>query len=260
MATPGEQVVAHALTFVGVHEVPWGSNLGRPHPEDWQGFFGMRAVPWCGCFVAAMWRDVLGDHADQGIGSPGTQYMYDHARAIGAVINKPVPGCAFVYPGVHTGLVTHVLSGSVVATVEGNHGDQVATDSRAYGPGTGIYFVAPKAIRDNVAPQAPPARLYYIEDPSAAPILRGPWSTAKARDRVLSRLPLARRKAARPVSTPKGFAFLEGPRKVFGPWTTAAARDNALASLRKHQPGRSYRPMSKAADNHARANALGKTT
>jgi hypothetical protein len=259
--TPGEQVVNHAMQFVGVHENPMGSNRGNPEPSGWmREVYGSDGIPWCACFVTAQWRS-LGPHADDGLGSASTQLMYDTARQTGAVLAHPVPGCAFVYPGVHTGLVTHVLSGSVVATVEGNHGDAVATDQRAYGPGTGLYFIAPKAIRENAAPPAPPERLYYIENLSAQPVLYGPWRSQKLRDARLAKLPLARRKAARPVQTAPGkYGWLEGPRKLLGPWGTAAARDTALKTLQARHPGTPYRAMSKVHTVNAVGSALGKTT
>ena len=257
--TPGEKVVAAAQKYLGVHERPYGSNTGSPQPNGWQAKpWGLSAVPWCGCYASAMYREAKVD--DEGIGHPATQTMYDTAVAKRAVISHPVVGCYFVYPGIHTGIVTQVLSGNRVGTIEGNTADSVGTHVRAFGPGTGLYFLAPKALRGAAQVPPPPAMEFWIENTSAQPILRGPWRLKAVRDFNLKKLPPARRKAARPVRIGKKFAFLEGPRRMFGPWPTSAARDNALKSLKKNRPGGAFRTFSKRHVDTTPADSLGKTT
>lgn len=43
-----------AAKFIGVAEMPPGSNLGYPYPNHWEAEFGMSGVSWCGCFAGAM--------------------------------------------------------------------------------------------------------------------------------------------------------------------------------------------------------------
>ena len=262
--TPGERVVHVAGKYLAVHENPWGSNLGRPQPEGWQSAFGMRGVPWCACAVAGWYSEAGVDM--QGIGSPSTQAMADRAKAVGAVVARPAPGVIGVYPGVHTFIVSHVVSANatrtagLIATIEGNHGDAVGTAVRSYGPGTGLMLIAPKELREQPAAVSSPERLYYIENLEAKPVLFGPWRSKAARDRRLAKLPAARRKAARPFHNARGYGWLEGPRKLYGPWHTAAARNAALISLAKRLPHQPLRAMSKPAPVNVRADGMGKTT
>lgn len=257
--TPGEEVVKHALQFVGVHELN-GTNTGSPQPDGWERrVYGSIGVPWCACYVSSMWEDILGKKNLDGLYSASTQLMFDTARAKGLMLRSPVVGCAFVYPGVHIGLVTKVLSDRVISSVEGNHGDAVATDQRAYGYGTGLYFIAPREIIRNSTPELPPERLYYVEDMSAEPILRGPWIGRKRRDAKLRSLSPERRKAARPVDLGKNkFGFLEGPRRLYGPYPKKEQRDATLQKLQAKFPGRPFRAVSK--QHSYTANSLGKTT
>ena len=139
----------------------------------------------------------------------------------------------------------------------------MATDVRAYGSGTGLYFIAPSVIKDEAWNPAAPERLYYIENLSAEPVLFGPWRSQKGRDANLAKLPLARRKVARPVQVAPGkFGWLEGPRRLLGPWTTKDARDAALKRLQSTHSNTPYRTLSKVHDsaNNAAASPLGKTT
>lgn len=43
-----------ASQYIGVAEMPPGSNRGNPHPDDWERNFGMAGVSWCGCFAGSM--------------------------------------------------------------------------------------------------------------------------------------------------------------------------------------------------------------
>lgn len=258
MSSLAEKVISTARKYVGIHENPLGSNRDGGGPIDrWQAAVGLRGVPWCGCAVKGWYAEAGVD--DDGIAHPATQVMYDRARAQGAIVSEPIPGSMFVYPGIHTGLVVRDLGGGVVETIEGNTSDSVAYRRRAYGPGTGLYFLAPRAIRVGAKPK-PPARDYYVEDPLATPILRGPWRSKAARDRALSRLPKARRARARAVRVGPGwYGFLEGPRRLYGPWDSNAARDDAHKKL-ESRLGRNLRRVSRPARRAAAvADALGKT-
>jgi hypothetical protein len=256
--TPGEKVVAVARKYLGVRENPMGSNLGKPQPEGWQAKpWGMKGVPWCGCAVAGWYAEAGVD--DEGIAHPSTWTMYQTAQKKKAIINSPVVGCMFVYPGIHTGIVTQVLPGNRVATLEGNTADSVGTHIRAYGPGTNLYFLAPKVLRrSGDSEPVKPLLEYWVEDVKAQPRLRGPWLTKAGRDKALAKLPYARRRLARPIRVGRKYAFLEGPRRLFGPWSSTEARDNALKSLKKNRTEGAFRTFSKRAPV-AQADSLGKT-
>jgi hypothetical protein len=212
--------------------------------------------PWCGAFAAAMYKAV--DVDDQGIGHPSTAYMATRARNVGAEVTRPMPGCYIIWPGTHTGIVIRDLGGNVVLTVEGNSSDGVFYRRRAYGPGTGVMFAAPLAVRLGNRPKPAP-RNYYLEDTAARPVLRGPWRTRAMRERAIAKLPASKR-GVRRVRTGKGYAFYEGPRRVFGPWDSKDARDNAQRTL-EARLGRRLRPYSRLAPTAAAvaADALGKT-
>jgi hypothetical protein len=64
------------------------------------------------------------------------------------------------------------------------------------------------------------------------------------------------------VRTAKGYAFYEGPRRVYGPWASKADRDAAAAAL-ANRLGRTVRRYSQAvakAPGIIAPDALGKTT
>lgn len=255
--TPGERVAREAEKYVGVRESPVGSNRGNPYPDRWQRPWGMGyGWPWCGAFAAAMYKAASVD--DQGIGNPGTAAMADKARKVGAVVSRPIPGCYIIWPGTHTGIVVRDLGGNVALTVEGNSSDGVYYRRRAYGPGTGVMFAAPLEVRIGNRPK-PAARNYYLEDEAAKPVLRGPWRTRTARERVIAKRPADKRNVRR-VKVGKGFAFYDGPRRVYGPWDDKDARDAARVML-EARLGRRLRPYSRLAPSAAAvaADSLGKT-
>ena len=258
--TPGEKVARAAEKFVGVRENPPGSNRGRPYPDAFEKPWNMGyGWPWCGAFASYAYRTAGVD--DQGIGHPSTAYMADRARKLGAVISRPIPGAFIIWPGTHTGIVIRDLGGNVALTVEGNTSDSVAYRRRAYGPGTGVMFAAPLEVRVGNRPK-PPARDYYLEDPAAKPVLRGPWRTRAARERVINKLPASRRRRVRRVRSAKGYAFYDGPTRVYGPWDSRKARDEAREVL-EARLGRKLRPYSRlaptASPGKVAGEALGKT-
>ncbi len=258
--TPGERVARQAAKYLGVAEVPPGSNRG-PEVDRWQRPWGIGyGWPWCGAYVAAMYAEAGVN--DNGLAHPSTAVMYQRAKARGAIIPRPMPGALILWPGKHTGVCAdYSPDGRTVVTYEGNSGDAVRQRVRAFGPGTGVVFVAPPAVRNAPAAKPKQARRYYVEDVAARPIFRGPWRMKAQRERVIARLPKHRRKTVRRVRTPRGFAFYEGPRRTYGPWATKAQRDNAARILAKRL-GRTVRIYSRPATKRPNLtpDAMGKTT
>jgi len=269
--TAGEKTARRAASYLGVTEQPLGSNRG-PDVERWQRPWGMgTGWPWCGAYAAAMVaygitgrEDAIRDErvGDPPIGHPSTAVMYERAKAQGAIIGAPLPGAYILWPGTHVGVCAdYSRDGRTVVTYEGNSADGCRQRVREWGPRSGVVLCAPPAIRRQ--PPAPaPARRYYIEDPAAVPVFRGPWRTKAARDRVIAGLPAARRDRARRVRTAKGFGFYEGPRRVYGPWASKADRDAAAVAL-ANRLGRTVRRYSQAvakAPGIIAPDALGKTT
>lgn len=259
--TPGERVARQAARYLGVTEVPPGSNRG-PDVDRWQRPWGMGyGWPWCGAYVAAMYAEAGVD--DRGLAHPSTAIMYERAKASGSIIPRPMPGAIILWPGTHTGVCAdYSPDGRTVVTYEGNAGDAVRQRVRAFGPGTGVVFTAPTGVRNTPADKPTRARRYYIEDPAAVPVFRGPWRSKAARDRAVARLPRHRRDVVRRVRTPRGFGFYEGPRRVYGPWATQAARDDAARVLARRlgRPVRRYSEAVTARPAILTPDDLGKTT
>jgi len=231
--TEGEKVARQAQKYVGVREVPMGSNRG-PQVEKWQKPWGMGAGwPWCAAFADAMYKEA--GVSDDGIGHPSTAVMYQRAKAQNAIVKRPYPGAYILWPGVHVGIIVRDLGGGVCLTVEGNAGDGVMHKRRAYGSAV---IVAPKAVRDYR--QAAPARRYYLEDRGAKPRFVGPWRRKAARERALRNA----KGFVRRVKVGNKFAAYVGPRRVYGPWSTKAARDKARVILQR-RIGRTLRPYSR---------------
>jgi hypothetical protein len=266
--TAGQKAARRAGTYVGVTES--GTNRGQD-VDRWQRPWGMGyGWPWCGAFAAAMVAygvtgvegDVFDDRlGNPVIGNPSTALMYERAKSQGAIISRPMPGAFILWPGTHVGVCAdYSPDGRTVVTYEGNAGDAVRQRVRAFGPGTGVVFAAPLAIR-NVKPPAP-ARRYYVEDTGAQPVFRGPWRLRASRERAISGLPEARRARARRVRTARGYGFYEGPRRVYGPWADADARD-AQAIVLARSLGRPVRKYSEPVTDRATIitpDELGKTT
>jgi len=256
--TAGERVARAAERYVGVRENPLGSNRGNPYPDRWQSPWGLGyGWPWCGAFAAAMYTTAEVD--DQQIAHPSTAEIYSRAKRLGAIYPKPIPGAMILWPGKHVGIVVRDLGGGVCLTVEGNTSDSVAYRRRAYGPGSGVFFVAPREVRVGYVPTSP-RRDYYLEDVGAKPVLRGPWKIRSWRERIISRLPADRRSRVRRVRWKGGFAFYDGPTRVYGPWSSKASRDRAQKIL-EDRIGRRLRPYSRLRKTAApKAESLGKTT
>lgn len=268
--TVGEKAAARAAHYLGVTE-SGGANRG-PDVDRWQRPWGMGyGWPWCGAFASAMvaWAitgredDVLDDRLGRPVlGHPSTAITYERAKAQDAIVARPAPGVFILWPGTHIGLCAdYSTDGRTVVTYEGNAADGVRQRVRAWGPGSGVVLCAPTMIRLAAAPPRP-VRRYYIADPAAQPVFRGPWRTKASRERAVARLPQARRDRVRRVRTAKGFGFYEGPRRVYGPWASPDARDDAARALVKRlgRPVRRYSEIVKRSPALLTPDDLGKTT
>ena len=124
MAGKRAAIVKYALSLVGIHEVPMGSNDG-PGVRAIQAATGAFRAAWCVSTVQAIWKKVLGSTwAD---GTAGAYYLEGYARQHKATIPHPVPGCAVVYhlgEG-HAGTVVAVNPNGTFWAVEGNWGNEV---------------------------------------------------------------------------------------------------------------------------------------
>ncbi len=121
--TPAD-LIAIAMQYVGVLEVPLGSNRG-PMVDKFNVGTGKA---WCGYFVSYVLRQA--GIATKTIAGP--QGMYDRAKALGVLSTTPSLGAVFLQitngegvtgvdkGGNHTGFVSGILPGGKLATVEGN--------------------------------------------------------------------------------------------------------------------------------------------
>jgi hypothetical protein len=143
------QIPVIAAKFIGVHEVPAGSNKGHPQPSGWEDeIIGSDGSPWCGCFSGGV-IILAGGHvtsriaycpfveADARTGTGGFDaWTTDH--------NQAGPGWVVVYqfPGNsvpdHQGIVESLHPDHLVA-IEGNtsgdnpvDGGMVARTQRTY--------------------------------------------------------------------------------------------------------------------------------
>lgn len=136
-------VVKWAIEQDGTHEQPAGSNSG-PKISDWEAFWGLGAVYWCGCFAGYAVRKIGG--SSSGTWFPYAPSITNDARAarngLHAVpFDEARPGDVLTYwNGEHVGLVRERPQGDSIATVEGNtsaadgsqsNGGQVALKTRS---------------------------------------------------------------------------------------------------------------------------------
>jgi hypothetical protein len=116
--------------LVGIHEEPPHSNNG-PAVHEIQSSTGQYGVAWCVSTVQRIWQLTgLGTWADD---TASAYFLADYAEQHGAVISKPVPGCAVVYHigAGHAGTVIAVnrVTGTFTA-IEGNEADAVRVMQR----------------------------------------------------------------------------------------------------------------------------------
>lgn len=123
----GDRAVAYAMTQVGVHETPWGSNRGHD-VERYQRSTGAYGKAWCASFFWYCWQragytgptDAGAWHSTDNY---GTRVDLAHAR--------PGDGVSFNTGAGHIGLyLGHDPHAGTVRTVDGNTNDQVAVRDR----------------------------------------------------------------------------------------------------------------------------------
>jgi hypothetical protein len=128
-------LISTAQSYVGAKEEPPDSNRG-PIVDKFNEGTG-RA--WCAYYVSYVIRQI-------GVGTrsiPSVLSIYNRAKALGVLSTTPSPGAVFLQinddndrDGVdkgfnHTGIVTAVLPGGMMSTVEGNISNVVGTRQRA---------------------------------------------------------------------------------------------------------------------------------
>lgn len=233
-----QRVVDIAESQLGVEEVPLGSNSG-PRVREYQASTTLPGTgwPWCAAGVTWTWTKA---GVSTNACSPSTAIMAALGRQL-EWLGDPVPGAAVVWPGTHTEILVAPAGGGNWHTVGFNVANGVRRKVRSL---KGTVVIVPPELRA----QAPPERVYYLEDPKAQPRLLGPWRLKASRERAIASLPKAQQARVRRVRHPKGYAFLLGPRRVYGPWTTTDARATAQRVL-EQRLGRRLRPYSKPIKN-----------
>lgn len=246
--TPGEKVVSIASKYVGVREVPDGSNRS-PQIDKWSSHWGMRAVPWCGIWCSAVLREA----GVTDVSHPSTWTICQNGRKNNWV-TKPMVGSLVVWCGKHVGILVEELSPGVWRTLEGNTSNQVAYRTRNI---VGCTIVTSPEVAKKPATTGG-KRQYWLENPSAEPTVLGPWISKRRRDAIFAKMSPARRRRARKVRIKGKYGISVGPRKVFGPWLDEKSRDAAKKTLEKSL-GRKLRPYSTVAKTNATAEDLGQT-
>lgn len=247
--TAGERVIAEALKYEGVHEIPWGSNDDEGGPiTQWQkavGLYGFPAdkKPWCGTFEKAMFVATGVD--DSGLCSPSTQLICERADALGGMAPAGLapPGTIIVACAIHTGLVVHDRGNGLLDTIEGNVSDSVKREVRDRADWRLI--VAPAIAADGAPPQPLLVPSYGFDDLSLKPTLYGGWTTAQKRTERRRDYEAAHpgdwtREVRTSASSP--YAFWAGPRGTygrdwkFGGWPNEHARDEIRDSYLEEHP------------------------
>lgn len=120
--TLGDKAVAYAMTQVGVHESPWGSNEGED-VRRYQSSTGAYGAAWCASFVSYCWQKA----GYQGSVSAGAWNLTDRCGTRVADVRHAKPGDAVsLNEGQgHVGLFC-ALVGDQVRLIAGNTNNQVA--------------------------------------------------------------------------------------------------------------------------------------
>lgn len=120
-----DKAVAYALSQVGVHESPWGSNSGKD-VRRYQSSTGAYGEPWCASFVWYCWQKA----GYRGPVSAGAWYSTDRiGTRVGIAQARPGDLVSFNTGDGHVGMFLSRTSTSV-RTVDGNTSDQVAVRDR----------------------------------------------------------------------------------------------------------------------------------
>lgn len=119
-----KKAVEWALSQVGVHEEPAGSNSNAKNISKWEAYFGLGACYWCGVFAGYAVKKV-GEAKVTGILTYGPDIIADaNAHKNGLITVSPTkakPGDLVVYwGGEHIELIRAVSKNGMVITVGGN--------------------------------------------------------------------------------------------------------------------------------------------
>ncbi len=124
--TPGERAVAYALTQLGTHESPWGSNRGAD-VHRYQSSTGAYNAAWCASFFWYCWQKA----GYTGVTSAGAWNTTDFygAKILSIKYAKTGDGVSFNIGDGHIGqYLSHTAT--MVKTIDGNTNDQVAIRER----------------------------------------------------------------------------------------------------------------------------------
>jgi hypothetical protein len=248
--TKGEKVVKKAFEYLGVREVPYGSNRGKDI-DRWEARWGMQGEPWCGMFSDAMFAEAGVD--DSGINHPSTAVICQKGKKYKWNGKGTIPpGSLWVNCGIHVAIVTAHNSDGTVSTIEGNKNNMVATGRR---PIAGATIIVPPSVDDYVPGTV--EKKYWLEDLGAEQKLLtvngkiARWSKKQYRDKVLNQIkdsPLYRGTTLAPVSRGEGrnkrYFIRVGDLRYYGPWDKIEYRNAAQKSLEK-RIGRRLRRFSK---------------
>lgn len=249
--TNGEKVVKKAFEYLGVKEVPNGSNRGKDI-DRWEARWGMRAEPWCGMYADAMFSEAGVD--DSGICHPATSQICVNGKKYKWNGRETIPpGSLWVNCGIHVAIVTRDNGDGTVSTIEGNKNNSVATGRRSV---SGYTIIIPPSVKNDATPP-PVKRQYWLEDLKAQQKLLtvngkiARWKKKEYRDKVLEQIkdsPLYRGTTLAPVSRGTGrnkrYFIRVGDLRYYGPWDKIEYRNAAQKSLEKRL-GRRLRRFSK---------------
>jgi hypothetical protein len=137
MATLGQNIAAKALSHVGEHEQPMGSNTG-PEVDKYLDYVGLPSGnPWCAAFACSMvYRTLIemGIYTDYHPKTGSTHALLAWGEDNGTVVGTPQAGDlgCMIFNNMHGHTVVCVADpvGDNVRTVEGNHQDAVVNNVR----------------------------------------------------------------------------------------------------------------------------------
>lgn len=241
--TNGQKVITTGLKYVGVHEVPMGSNSG-PYIDGWEARWGLHGQPWCNMYTDAMFSEAKVD--DDNVNTPSTEVTWQRAVQKGDVWDGKslIPeGAMWVVPGTHICFVTADLQDGTVKTLEGNHMNAVLPNRRYVRDGK---IIIVPSVKHDTPPPAPKYE-YWIEDTEAKQKLFqvngkvGVWSTKAARDKRLAELKKSKEwakyhpRAMKRLDSKKRMRYyiIMGPLRYYGPFNTKEMRDSAKLTLEK---------------------------
>jgi hypothetical protein len=249
--TNGEKVVKKATSYIGVKEVPDGSNRS-PQIDKWEARWGLKGEPWCGMYADAMFAEA--GVSDSGICHPATKqicvkgknYKWDGVSEI-------PPGSLWVNCGIHVAIVVMDNKDGTVSTIEGNKNNRVETGRRAV---KGYTIIIPPAIAEDFVPSTA-RRKYYLEDLGAVQKLLtvngkiARWKKKESRDKTLNKIKNGPRFGGSnpaPVSRGEGrnkrYFIRIGDLRYYGPWSRIEERNKAQRILER-RIGRRLRRFSK---------------